>query len=248
MPEATLIKARHARSAGSLVSFTFQDVEEQAQRIIADAHAEAERMLADARQEIDELRESERRVVAERARNEGFTQGYEEGLRKGHEEGRAAGTEQGRDAFVDAAAPAGEALHALLSELEHHHAALRQDAEQELLELAVAIARRVVKHAFEVHPHAVADQVRELLTLAADRHRVVVSVHPQDFEVVSDTLPALRSLFADLGEISVSADDTLSRGSARLRTDNGLVELNIEEALDQLAVGILGTPGERGQA
>jgi flagellar assembly protein FliH len=240
MPDAVLIKADRPGTRGALSAFSFRSVDEQAKSILEQARAEADAILAEARREAEQLRRTERERAVEEGRTEGREQGHREGLKEGLAAGRQQGLEQAQAAFIDAAAPAGEALHALLEDFEARREALVRDAEQSMLGLAVAIAGRVVRGHLRLHPEAVREQAEAVIRLVARRHEVTLCLHPNDTELVTKHIPALKAQFTDLQHVRVQAEPELPRGSVRAIAGNGTAELNLEHALDELAEAVLG--------
>ncbi len=144
-------------------------------------------------------------------------------------DGRAAGFAQAREQ----AAPALSALQQALVGIE----AVRDEAaartEQDAVELALALAEQIVGGALEVAPERVLDVVRGALRRLTDRHRVTILVHPDDVELVSDALDAMRS---DLGGIEygvVQAERRVVRGGAFVQTTEGAVDAQIASQLDR---------------
>lgn len=110
---------------------------------------------------------------------------WAEGHRMGREEGRQIGYEEGREAGLAYA----EQLRVLAETLEAEK--LREDAEvaDEVLELALAIARQVIRATLRVKPELMLELVREaLLNLPSLSGHTRVVVHPDNAQLVRDWL------------------------------------------------------------
>jgi flagellar assembly protein FliH len=244
MSAATIIKATKTADFGTLERFHFGSVEEQARRIVADAKKQAAELLEAAKAEIEQLREAERNAVSNKAYAEGFEKGLQEGRIKGEAEGLATGDADARKEFAAETTPAAAALSEALHEIQTQRTELRQNAESELLSLAVRIAERIVRRELTINPGAVVPQVTALIAQLADRSRVTVILNPQDMQVVQDHTPALHREFADLSEVELRADETVTRGGVRIRAGSGEAAIDIDRALSDLADAVLGT-GDR---
>jgi flagellar assembly protein FliH len=244
MSAATIIKATKTADFGTLERFHFGSVEEQARRIVADAKKQAAELLDAAKAEIEHLRETERNAVSNEAYAQGFEKGLQEGRAKGEAEGLATGDAAARKEFAAETKPAATALSEALRAIQASRAELQQNAENELLSLAVRMAERVVRRELAINTGAIVPQVKALIAQLADRSRVTVILNPQDMQVVQEHTPALHREFADLSEVELRADETVTRGSVRIRAGSGEAAMDIDRALSDLADAVLGT-GER---
>jgi flagellar assembly protein FliH len=146
---------------------------------------------------------------------------------EGHADGLSTGLEEGR-AQVVAALSALETAHAELVALRESTAeALERDA----VELALALAEKVVAGALTAEPERVLDVVRGALRRLAERRRVTVLVHPDDLELVRDAAGTLASELGGIEHCEVQAERRLARGGAVVRTDEGQVDASVETQL-----------------
>ena len=107
--------------------------------------------------EIDALRAA----VREAARRDGFASGHAEGLKAGRAAAEAEACEQ-----------AGK-LGAAVLRLDQGIARLERDVAQQLLYLAMGIARRVVGETLEMRPEAVLESIREALAQLPAQHATI---------------------------------------------------------------------------
>ena len=155
-------------------------------------------------------------------------QAYEEGFAQGRQDGKA-----------QVVAQAGR-LAKLISLLNEPLADLDQQVEHELVQLAVVIARALVRRELRSDPGAVVAVVREAMSVlpVAARH-VSVHLHPEDAALVRSTL-ALPE-----GERAwrIVEDPVLARGDCKVHTENSQIDASIESRLTSIVTAILG--GER---
>jgi flagellar assembly protein FliH len=154
---------------------------------------------------------------------------HAEGFARGHADGLAAGRAEMR-----------EQAQRLRGLLEHCARPLQQlDAEVEavLLELAVAAARRLVQHEYEIDPARLAATVHEALAaLVAVPREVRVLLHPDDAKLLKDTL--VRP--AEVTAWRIVADPTLARGDCRIAGDSGWVDATLATRERSLGQALLG--------
>lgn len=110
---------------------------------------------------------------------------------------------------------------------------LRAEARDELVGLALAIARRVIHRELQVDPSAVLGIVRACLDRidAAEIHRL--RVNPADAGVVAD-------FFRQTGnsEVEIVPDQSVRQGGAVLHTTQGQLDAQIESQLREIEYGL----------
>ncbi len=243
------------RTLEERIRLRWQETETEMQRRLAesDAELEASRRRLDA--EIKEARaraEKEGRAAGYR---EGFVRGREEGYRLGLEEGRREGLRAGREEEVRRVegelSGAAAALASAANELQKRREELLEEAKRDLVDLAIEIAKRVVKREIARLPDVVLVNVKSALELIFRRGSIAIVVHPEDAPAVEKALasdPRWKHGF-DCVEVRASAD--VSRGGCRLVSGAGsgdrTVETqlaSIEAALKAAAEAEYGAPGE----
>ncbi len=158
---------------------------------------------------------------AERIREHARTEGYAEGRAAGHRDGL---TEAG-----SAASALGEAVQGIQQLRDEAAEAVEHDA----VELALALAAKIVAGTLEVQPERVLDVVRGALRRVNDRRRITVLVDPGDLEVVSAAIGDLRSQAGGIEVCEVQADRRVGRGGAIVRTLEGEVDVSVETQLQR---------------
>ncbi len=212
--------------------------------------AEAEAELRLRRAELED--ENERR--RERAEREGEARGFEAGFERGREEGRRVGAEAGRRAGREEGEREGRERGAKESRAEFERAAsslraaaaalgerreqLVADARGSLLELAVAIARKIIRARVDVDPELVGRTVAAAAELVVRSRAVTVQVHPDDARFVERELGARPPWAEGFASVEVRASTGVDRGGCRLVTDVSSLDLRIEAQLSQIATAM----------
>jgi flagellar assembly protein FliH len=212
-------------------AFSFSDVEREATELIARATAKAEALLAEARRQIADARS---RAVAQAEADRQAV--HDEAARQG----RAAAFQEARATAVAGAADElrrlTQALASAVTEYERNKHGLLAVAETGLLELAVAIARRVCKTLGTQGPAPAVANARTLLKLVQHQADVEVCFHPADYELVK-ALPDAPQATATQ-HVQLVADPGVERGGCVLRTVNGTIDATLETQLDRIAAEI----------
>jgi flagellar assembly protein FliH len=167
------------------------------------------RMLAQAMAEAEGIRES--------ARAEGY------------EQGRAAGHADGAAEIARAASALGEAAHGIESLRGEVSDAVEADA----IELALALAGKILAGAFQARPELVVEIVQGALRRISDRRRITVLVNPADLEVVRDALGELTAQGSGVELCDLQSDERVAAGSAIVRTAEGEVDASVATQLER---------------
>jgi flagellar assembly protein FliH len=163
------------------------------------------------------LHETDREAIERHA----FQHGYDEGEKAGIE--RAAG--QYREAI---AAFGRSALQVVTLK-----SRLRAEAERELVELAFAISRRILRREISVDPTAVVGLIRSCMEQHSRTEIHRLHVNPQDHALVAEFFqqsPGPRP--------EVVADPKVGRGGAVLETARGVLDAKVETQLEEIEKGL----------
>jgi flagellar assembly protein FliH len=148
---------------------------------------------------------------------------------EGHEEGRAQGHADG----VAETHAAAQALHEALAALARATDELAQAVERDAVQLALALAAKIVAGTIEVEPERVLDTVAGALRRIADRRRIAVLVDPADLEVVSGALGELQTRAGGIELCEIQADRRVGRGGAIVRTVESEVDATVATQLER---------------
>lgn len=221
-------------------AFSFRDVEREVAEMRTRARAEAERLLADAEQRAQQVAETRQRDA------------YQKGLAEGRQAGIEIVQKEARQAAVEAArtelARLTSALGAGLAEYERSRRSLLALAESGLIELAVAIARRVCKIQIEASAEPVRANARALLELVQHHEDLELHLNPADAELLADVATEFARRTAELGRVTIKTDVTVARGGCRLQTRAGTIDASITGQLDRIAEAICGSGSNTGPA
>lgn len=161
------------------------------------------------------------------------TQAYEEAYVLGRQEGIAAGREDIRTHI--------QQLEGLISVLSQPFEELDECVEEQLVALAIAIARQLVRRDLKADPHQIIGVVRESLQILPVASRNVrLHLHPKDAELVRQALSEVEGERA----WQIVEDPVMSRGGCRVNTDTSQIDASVESRLGAVISAVLGD--ERG--
>jgi flagellar assembly protein FliH len=226
-----LVKASAAPTG--LATFSMRDVEDQAKALLLRARQTAERLIAEAQREAAELKKT--------AHAQGLAEGRRDGLAKGIEEGRAAGQKQALEEHRAQLTQAVAALTEAASDLDASRGELEAAALEEVVSLAVAVARRVTKRQALIEPQVLTENLREAMRLVVSAGAVKVALHPSQRRTLDAALPALRLEFPRLGHVEVVDDESVHPGGCRVYAGSGQVDATLDEQLDRVVADLLPT-------
>lgn len=176
------------------------------------------------------------RGIEEQARKDGVEAGRREGLVAGKASGHAQALAESK-AKLDALQ---QAWTKALAEFEGARAAMLEDAREDVLQLAVLLAQRVVKRSLEVDAGLVKDQVASTLAMVARPTSLTVAVHPEDEPLAREALATLAISMDSAKHAQLSVDAALARGSCVVRTaGGGVLDASIDTQLRRIADALL---------
>jgi flagellar assembly protein FliH len=162
---------------------------------------------------------------------------------RAREEGLAEGLAEARARVEPALEAVAEAERQIRGREEHFLRA----AERSAVELALAIAEKIVGAAVSARPEVVLEVVAGALLRTAARHRLVIEVNPEDLELVSESAEGLAARLGGVQRLDVVAERRIERGGCIVRTEEGEIDARIGSQLQRLGE-LMTEAGRRGDA
>ncbi len=225
----SVIKAGAAVAAGGGASpapFQLTDVLAEAERTLDDARREAQRIVREAHASADALRRA--------AREEGYRTGFEQGSREGRDAGRAEALDAARKDFADQQKDLIASCQATIREIDAGRAAWKAAARQDLVDLAMAIARRVVRYVGEHERQAVLANLEQAVELAGARSEVTLAVNPKDADAARVFAHSLAEMNEQWEHVRVIEEPDVSPGGCRVQWGSGAIDATLETQLDRI--------------
>ena len=151
----------------------------------------------------------------------------------GRREGRAEGEKTGADTAIAALQPVLERFTATIAELASYRARFRRDSEPEILRLALAVAKKILRRELTVDPHSLLGILKAALETINKAEVLCVRTAPEDAGQLTGRL-------ADLGlpdQVEVVGDRALERGSVILDTKRGQIDASVNTQLAEIENG-----------
>ncbi len=156
-------------------------------------------------------------AIREQARAEGYAEGLEEGRAAGHADGFAAGAAQGQQ---EASAEL-EHLRAIAATFSDAVVRADETIAHDVLELALRLARGMVRTAFDVRPELILPVVQEAIGyLPVLTQPAVLTLNPQDAEIVRDAMG--QELIK--GGWRIAEDASMARGGCKVDTASNQID------------------------
>ena len=225
---AGLIKREHAPVAPS---FSFDDLARRGNAIIADAQRKAAQILASAREDARKLCETERA----RGLAEGQAQGRREGSEKARKDAQHAALNEARGRISELLG----ALQAGASEFDQAKRRLIAQAESGIIELALAIARRVCKTRAEQSSDVAVAAAIQLIEMVRGESDFEICVSRADFEAVRSSAADFLKAVNSSQHCRVLADESIGPGDCVLRGRSGTIDASIDKQIDRVAAALL---------
>jgi flagellar assembly protein FliH len=152
----------------------------------------------------------------------------------------AKGFAQGERAGAEAARERGEAtlrrLTQTIEELTTLRAQMIHQTERQMVQLALAIARRIVYREVSLDQDLLIAMARVALDRLGESAQVTVRLHPEEFEATA----AARAASWTGTTVQVVADARVGRGGCRVESDFGMIDAGVDAQIQELARALLG--------
>lgn len=117
-------------------------------------------------------------------------------------------------------------------------------AENDVVQLSIAIAKKLVYREIKQNPDTITSIVREAVKLVKSREEIIIKLHPDDCEILrqhmSEVMAELSDSNAGLNQdvpVRLEEDSALTPGGCIVETDAGIIDMSFEariESIDEL--------------
>jgi flagellar assembly protein FliH len=158
----------------------------------------------------------------------------EQATKAAYADGWAAGGDAAKAELVGQ----GEAFGKALAELARFRAGLMERYQNELLALALGIARKVVQRELADHPEHWLGMIREAVRHALDREKIRIRVGPLLHRFLVEHLSTLRPMLEDVKELELVEDQALSENGCILESQYGDLDLGIDSQIGAIRAAL----------
>jgi flagellar assembly protein FliH len=152
---------------------------------------------------------------------------YNKGLADGRQEAGAAAKTEYRDAIERMAQSA--------ARLQEYRGRIRRDAEEDLVKLSIAVARRLIRRELTVDPESVHAVIRVALEKMQARDVSRVRVHPAQVAGIKEMLARVSGA----KDLEVTGDAALDLGDAIFETPRSDLDATIDSQLREIERGFV---------
>jgi flagellar assembly protein FliH len=145
--------------------------------------------------------------------------------REGFQEGEAAGIELEKKKME----PVLNGLRQALATLADIKKELYRNAEKNLVDLSLAIARKIVGYEMNTNNKTVAHVVREALKKTDHQEKVKVRLSPVDLKLLTEENSGFARLSDDAHNVTLEPDETILSGGCVIETDLGDIDARTEK-------------------
>ena len=199
---------------------------EEAARIKNEADQEARQKVNEANEQasaiVSEAQDNARRIEEEAFRN---------GRKAGHEEGYGAGKAEVERLIAR--------LHAIIDKAIERRVEIIEDAEAQVIDIVLLIAKKVVKVISENQKNIVINNVAQSLRKLKQKADLVIRVNLADLDLVTEHTKEFVAMTEKVGNVTVMEDSTVDPGGAIIETDFGQIDARISAQLREIEERIL---------
>ena len=220
--EAELIK-KEAEDAA------FKEVKrktDEAQVAKRQAEDEAEKIIAEASEKVKQM-EAEAAATLENDRKEAEETGHSRGWEAGFAEGKAE---------VERLIQRSQTV---LQRAQDKRAEILEETEQEIINLVLLIARKVVKAITESQRSVIVSNVVQALRKVKGKGAILIRVNIADLKLTTEHTKEFISLVEGAKSVQVVEDSTVDEGGCIIETDFGEIDARISSQLAELEAKIL---------
>ncbi|MBN1766792.1 MAG: hypothetical protein JW860_16175 [Sedimentisphaerales bacterium] len=211
--------------------FNLSDIAAEAQAMLDGAQRECERILAQAGQQAQEIKE--------KARQEGYQQGQEKGLEEGRQEGHEQALGEARETFARDSVNTLKALKEICEEFNRNKERLLWQAQQETVQLALAISEKVIKQQARQNPEITIANIKEALEFITSDTNVIINVNSRDLEHLEQMAGKNEDVWGHYSHIEIKADEGITAGGCRLCTPQGQIDGQLETQIERISQELL---------
>ena len=195
------------------------NLENQVETLLEQAQNEAQEIIINAENEVNGIKEK------------AYQSGYEAGLKVAEKEVSETIERMSQvltNAFKELASLKGEIV---------------ANAEGDLIELTVAIAKKLVCCELKQHPEFLIDVIKEAIKTSKMENEITIRINPEDRVILEqhagELIDFLRAMtFYQTAKIIIEDDISLTQGGCVIITDTNIIDMTYEARLDSVIEAI----------
>jgi flagellar assembly protein FliH len=161
----------------------------------------------------------------------------ESAYRYGYEDGKKIGVQEGRDEIKNSLTFLNDTANKLMEKRD----IIFKDAEQMIVQLAIAVAGTILRQEVKVNADLVRKLARESLRLVEDKKRVSIKVNPTDWDAIRGFEEEILSSVHGVKEWEIKEDHRITPGGCIIETDAGIIDAQLETQLAEIGATLMET-------
>ncbi len=198
------------KESSDLYESKLQQAETESNNIINKAKEQADMIIQDAKSQANEVLES--------ARSKGEEDGWEEGFSRGEEEVNRLIAR----------------LNRILSSTIQKRNEVIEEAEAQIIDIIVAVARKVVKTITETHKNIVVEQIKQALSKLKGRAEITIRINVEDLMMTTKHKKDFIQMVEGIENVKILEDNSVDKGGCIINTDFGSIDARISSQLSEL--------------
>lgn len=151
---------------------------------------------------------------------------YEDGFKAGEKAGFELGSQKADVHF--------SSLAGIVKELETFKQSIYGPCMEEMKELVLAIARKVIHRELELKDDAVLGCLERALQSVVAGGDITIRVNPRDLELMRSHKPEIFKSGEGLRTVAIEADEKVGKGGCVIDTRHGEIDATIESVIDEI--------------
>lgn len=217
---SSIIKASNTESVSKAIAFNLPDMVGEADAVLDRVRKEAAKIVQAAQKEAKQIRiraEQEGHQAAEqRARN-----------KLSQEQAQQLATLM-------------PAVKQVVQEIQNAKHAWMTHWEKCAVQVATAIAERIIRYEVKNRPEIPLTLIREALEMAIGSDQVRIQLNPNDHKALGEQVEMIIHEVAGLGPVKVCANNHITQGGCRIETHFGIIDQQFESQLARIEEELTG--------
>ncbi len=199
-----------------------EEAEQRAREIVAEAEGY--------KQSAQEQMYQEAQEALEKGRSEGYMRGYEEGHAQGFLQGHAQAIAENEQTLAR--------IVSLLQEIDKGKQAIYEKHQQDMLDLALDIARKVIGNQLSKNDKAFLNIFKKAAEGLYGQKNIRLLISPHEAKVVTTLGDELRGMISGMERMDVQVLEDAPQGTCILETEDTLIDASAQKQVDKLAQAI----------
>ncbi len=159
-----------------------------------------------------------------------YQRGFAEGVKRGTIDNEKSWHEQGEKKIKSLLT----SLQEVLRQLSNIRKETYQKIEQEVVDLALTIARKIICQEVTIDREIIVCVAREALAKIEDPGKIKIKMSPSDLQFINETQIHLSNMMQNIDNVTLEAGENIQSGGCILETDLGEIDARIEKQLQAI--------------